>query len=120
MQTKHVVRVHITFHMFQEGEAGTEVPDTTTDSGVSSLPISDSSNEESQGPNEKAPVRFGWVTGVMVSNILNLQTAKHLCHKYNEDTELLFCIVVDSLYAEYLGSHIVPPPVVDHFPGRHL
>lgn len=44
------------------------MPNTTTDSGVSSLPTTDSGNEESQSPKEKAPVRFGWVTGVMVSS----------------------------------------------------
>lgn len=49
-------------------EAGTDVTTTTTDSGVSSLTVTDNGNEESQAPpNEKAPVRFGWVTGVMVS-----------------------------------------------------
>lgn len=39
----------------QEVEVGMEV--TTTHTG----------NEETQTPEEKAPVRFGWVTGVMVS-----------------------------------------------------
>lgn len=43
-----------------------EGSNTTVDS-VGSLPVTDSGNEESQGPEEKAPVRFGWVTGVMVS-----------------------------------------------------
>ena len=43
-----------------------EVANTTTDS-VSSLLGDDGGNEESQGPQEKAPARFGWVTGVMVS-----------------------------------------------------
>lgn len=46
----------------QDVESDLEV---NTDSGVSSLP--DSGNEESQADQEKAPVRFGWVTGVMVS-----------------------------------------------------
>ncbi|XP_029310758.1 solute carrier family 12 member 3-like isoform X2 [Cottoperca gobio] len=49
-------------------EAGTEV--TTSDSGINSLP--DSGNEESQAPQEKSPVRFGWVTGVMVRCMLNI------------------------------------------------
>ncbi|XP_070785891.1 solute carrier family 12 member 10, tandem duplicate 1 [Enoplosus armatus] len=49
-----------------------EVANTTTDSGVSSLPVTDSGNEESQAPQEKAPVRFGWVTGVMVRCMLNI------------------------------------------------
>ena len=52
----------------QEVEAGMEVENTTTDSDVSGLPVTDSVSEESQAaPNKKAPVRFGWVTGVMVS-----------------------------------------------------
>lgn len=50
----------------QEVEVGMEAANTTTDSGVSSLPATDNENEESQGQKEKAPVRFGWVTGVMV------------------------------------------------------
>lgn len=52
-------------HFNQEAEAGIEVPNTTSDLGVSSLPT-DSGKEEPQSPKEKAPVRFGWVTGVMV------------------------------------------------------
>uniref|UniRef100_A0A7N6B544 Solute carrier family 12 member 10, tandem duplicate 1 n=1 Tax=Anabas testudineus TaxID=64144 RepID=A0A7N6B544_ANATE len=55
-----------------EVKAGIEVPNTTTDSGVSSLPTTDSGNEESQSPKEKAPVRFGWVTGVMIRCMLNI------------------------------------------------
>ncbi|KAM7366435.1 hypothetical protein PAMP_015873 [Pampus punctatissimus] len=56
-----------------EVEAGMEVANTTTDSGVSDLPVTDSENDESQAaPNEKAPVRFGWVTGVMVRCMLNI------------------------------------------------
>ena len=46
----------------QEVQAGVEA--TTTDSGVGSLP--GNGNEESQTPQEKAPVRFGWMLGVMV------------------------------------------------------
>ncbi len=42
-----------------------EVADSTTDSGVS-IPATDGGNEESQAPQQKAPVRFGWLTGVMV------------------------------------------------------
>ncbi|XP_071315881.1 solute carrier family 12 member 3-like [Trachinotus anak] len=55
---------------FDEAEAGMEVTKTTTDS-VSSL-VTDSGHEESQGPQEKAPVRFGWVTGVMMRCMLNI------------------------------------------------
>lgn len=40
---------------------------TTTDSGDCSLPVTDTVNEEPQAKDDKAPVRFGWVTGVMVS-----------------------------------------------------
>ncbi|KAM9335538.1 solute carrier family 12 member 3-like [Symphorus nematophorus] len=43
---------------------------TTTDSGV--LPVTDSGNEESQAPQKKEPVRFGWFTGVMVRCMLNI------------------------------------------------
>uniref|UniRef100_A0A7N9AQU7 Solute carrier family 12 member 3 n=1 Tax=Mastacembelus armatus TaxID=205130 RepID=A0A7N9AQU7_9TELE len=49
-----------------------EVPHTTTDSEVSSLPVIDSGNEESKSLQEKAPVRFGWVTGVMIRCMLNI------------------------------------------------
>uniref|UniRef100_A0A3B5BID7 Solute carrier family 12 member 3-like n=1 Tax=Stegastes partitus TaxID=144197 RepID=A0A3B5BID7_9TELE len=49
------------------------LPNPTSDSGVSSLPATDSENEESQDPvRGKAPVRFGWVTGVMVRCMLNI------------------------------------------------
>uniref|UniRef100_A0A3Q3KKP3 Uncharacterized protein n=1 Tax=Monopterus albus TaxID=43700 RepID=A0A3Q3KKP3_MONAL len=41
-------------------------------SSVSSLPVTDSGNGESKGPQEKAPVRFGWVTGVMIRCMLNI------------------------------------------------
>ncbi|XP_040886891.1 solute carrier family 12 member 3-like isoform X3 [Toxotes jaculatrix] len=46
----------------------------TTDSGVSSQPATDGGNEESesQGPEEKVPVRFGWVIGVMMRCMLNI------------------------------------------------
>eukprot|EP00064_Thunnus_orientalis_P016504 superscaffoldBa00003288_g16570 len=58
---------------FEEVEAGMEVTNSTTDSGVSTLPVTDSGDEESQAPpNEKGPVRFGWVTGVMVRCMLNI------------------------------------------------
>ncbi|XP_040886888.1 solute carrier family 12 member 3-like isoform X2 [Toxotes jaculatrix] len=58
----------------QEVEAGKEVENTTTDSGVSSQPAADGENEESktQGPEEKPPVRFGWVIGVMMRCMLNI------------------------------------------------
>ncbi|XP_070710370.1 solute carrier family 12 member 3-like [Pempheris klunzingeri] len=36
------------------------------------LPVTDGGNEESQARKEKAPVRFGWVTGVMVRCMLNI------------------------------------------------
>uniref|UniRef100_A0A3B4X081 Solute carrier family 12 member 10, tandem duplicate 1 n=1 Tax=Seriola lalandi dorsalis TaxID=1841481 RepID=A0A3B4X081_SERLL len=51
-------------------EALRKVTKTTTDS-VSSL-VTNSGHEESQGPQEKAPVRFGWVTGVMMRCMLNI------------------------------------------------
>ncbi|XP_028261586.1 solute carrier family 12 member 10, tandem duplicate 1 isoform X2 [Parambassis ranga] len=57
---------------FEEVEVGMEAANTTTDSGVSSLPATDNENEEPQGSKEKAPVRFGWVTGVMVRCMLNI------------------------------------------------
>ncbi|KAG7221458.1 hypothetical protein INR49_017227 [Caranx melampygus] len=50
-----------------EVELGTR---TITDS-VCSL-VTDSGQEESQGPQEKAPVRFGWVKGVMMRCMLNI------------------------------------------------
>uniref|UniRef100_A0A3Q3LZH2 Solute carrier family 12 member 3 n=1 Tax=Mastacembelus armatus TaxID=205130 RepID=A0A3Q3LZH2_9TELE len=53
-------------------EALRKVPHTTTDSEVSSLPVIDSGNEESKSLQEKAPVRFGWVTGVMIRCMLNI------------------------------------------------
>uniref|UniRef100_A0A671UHN1 Solute carrier family 12 member 10, tandem duplicate 1 n=1 Tax=Sparus aurata TaxID=8175 RepID=A0A671UHN1_SPAAU len=37
-----------------------------------SLPVTDSVNEEPQAKEEKAPVRFGWVIGVMVRCMLNI------------------------------------------------
>lgn len=52
--------------IFQECQE-VEGPNTSTDSGVSTLPVTDGGTEESQPPQEGAPVRFGWVTGVMVS-----------------------------------------------------
>lgn len=64
-------------HFYQEAEAGIEVPNTTTESGVSSLPTTDSGTEEPQGPKEKAPVRFGWVTGVMVSEVCVFEPTEH-------------------------------------------
>ncbi|XP_034005971.1 solute carrier family 12 member 10, tandem duplicate 1 [Trematomus bernacchii] len=53
---------------FEEVQAGVEA--TTTDSGVGSLP--GNGNEESQTPQEKAPVRFGWMLGVMIRCMLNI------------------------------------------------
>ncbi|KAK5600793.1 hypothetical protein CRENBAI_009955 [Crenichthys baileyi] len=43
---------------------------STSDSG--SLPAPDMGNEESQGPQGKPPVRFGWIIGVMVRCMLNI------------------------------------------------
>uniref|UniRef100_A0A7N8YBA1 Solute carrier family 12 member 10, tandem duplicate 1 n=1 Tax=Mastacembelus armatus TaxID=205130 RepID=A0A7N8YBA1_9TELE len=57
---------------FQEAEAGMEVPDTTTDSGDSTVPITDSGNEDSKSPKKKAPVRLGWVVGVKIRCMLNI------------------------------------------------
>uniref|UniRef100_A0A4W6EH58 Solute carrier family 12 member 10, tandem duplicate 1 n=1 Tax=Lates calcarifer TaxID=8187 RepID=A0A4W6EH58_LATCA len=53
------------------GGAGMDVASTMTDS-VNSLPVIDIGNEESQGSQGKAPVRFGWVTGVMMRCMLNI------------------------------------------------
>lgn len=58
-----------------------EVGNTTADSGVSSLPVTDSGSEESQAPQEKAPVRFGWVTGVMVSKACVYLSVNTVCKK---------------------------------------
>ncbi|XP_017296330.1 solute carrier family 12 member 3-like isoform X2 [Kryptolebias marmoratus] len=53
-----------------------EVVDIGMDGGamsdLSSLPTPDLGNEESQDPPEKAPVRFGWIVGVMVRCMLNI------------------------------------------------
>ncbi|XP_062300545.1 solute carrier family 12 member 3-like [Scomber scombrus] len=50
-----------------------DVVNTTTDSEVNGLPVTDTGNEESQtAPNKKDPVRFGWVIGVMVRCMLNI------------------------------------------------
>ncbi|XP_026150939.1 solute carrier family 12 member 3-like isoform X2 [Mastacembelus armatus] len=57
---------------FKEAEAGMEVPDTTTDSGDSTVPITDSGNEDSKSPKKKAPVRLGWVVGVKIRCMLNI------------------------------------------------
>ncbi|XP_043952797.1 solute carrier family 12 member 3-like isoform X2 [Gambusia affinis] len=43
---------------------------SASDSG--SLPAPDMENEESEGPKGKAPVRFGWIIGVMVRCMLNI------------------------------------------------
>ncbi|XP_033961977.1 solute carrier family 12 member 3-like [Pseudochaenichthys georgianus] len=51
-----------------EVQAGVEA--TTTDSEVGSLP--GNGNEESQTPQENAPVRFGWMLGVMIRCMLNI------------------------------------------------
>ncbi|XP_040886890.1 solute carrier family 12 member 3-like isoform X2 [Toxotes jaculatrix] len=58
---------------FDQMEVGMEEANTT-DSGVSSQPATDGGNEESesQGPEEKVPVRFGWVIGVMMRCMLNI------------------------------------------------
>uniref|UniRef100_UPI003AAD9EF8 solute carrier family 12 member 3-like n=1 Tax=Centroberyx gerrardi TaxID=166262 RepID=UPI003AAD9EF8 len=54
---------------FDDAESGNH----TDESGVSSLAVIDGGNEESPGPQvEKAPVRFGWVTGVMMRCMLNI------------------------------------------------
>ncbi|XP_045919774.1 solute carrier family 12 member 3-like [Micropterus dolomieu] len=49
-----------------------DVAHTTTVAGVTTLSVTDSDKEESQTPQEKAPVRFGWVTGVMIRCMLNI------------------------------------------------
>ncbi|XP_037537876.1 solute carrier family 12 member 3-like [Nematolebias whitei] len=45
---------------------------TATSSDSSSQPAPDLRNEGSQDPPEKAPVRFGWIIGVMVRCMLNI------------------------------------------------
>ncbi|XP_014834446.1 PREDICTED: solute carrier family 12 member 3-like [Poecilia mexicana] len=55
-----------TFEVVEIGMDGT----STSDSG--SLPAPDMGNEESEDPQEKAPVRFGWIVGVMVRCMLNI------------------------------------------------
>nr|XP_046237206.1 solute carrier family 12 member 3-like [Scatophagus argus] len=49
-----------------------EVTSAATDSGGIILPASDSGNEQSEAETEKAPVRFGWIIGVMVRCMLNI------------------------------------------------
>ncbi|KAM4714893.1 solute carrier family 12 member 3-like [Anableps anableps] len=55
-----------TFEVVEIGMDGA----STSDSG--SLPAPDMGNEESEDPQEKAPVRFGWIIGVMVRCMLNI------------------------------------------------
>ncbi|XP_015256756.1 PREDICTED: solute carrier family 12 member 3-like [Cyprinodon variegatus] len=55
-----------TFEVVEIGMDGA----STSDSG--SLPGPDMGNEDSQDPNIKAPVRFGWIVGVMVRCMLNI------------------------------------------------
>uniref|UniRef100_A0A673CJT9 Solute carrier family 12 member 3-like n=1 Tax=Sphaeramia orbicularis TaxID=375764 RepID=A0A673CJT9_9TELE len=51
---------------------GMEETNATSESGANSPPVTDG-NQESQGPvTQKAPVRFGWVVGVMVRCMLNI------------------------------------------------
>ncbi|XP_030609324.1 solute carrier family 12 member 3-like [Archocentrus centrarchus] len=53
---------------FDEVEAG----NTNTDPGTSNIPATDGGSEESQGPQEQTPTRFGWFVGVMVRCMLNI------------------------------------------------
>lgn len=63
-----IVSLCLKCFILQDSESDLEVVNTTADSGVSDLPVVDSTTEEPQAkPNTKGPVRFGWVTGVMVS-----------------------------------------------------
>uniref|UniRef100_A0A3Q1BSS2 Solute carrier family 12 member 10, tandem duplicate 1 n=1 Tax=Amphiprion ocellaris TaxID=80972 RepID=A0A3Q1BSS2_AMPOC len=55
------------YFLEKEVEAGVDSTNPTSDSGVSN-----SENEESPDPPGKGPVRFGWVTGVMVRCMLNI------------------------------------------------
>lgn len=52
-----------TMYYFQEVEGG----NTNTDPGACEISATDAGSEEAQGSEEKAPARFGWVVGVMVS-----------------------------------------------------
>nr|XP_020443852.1 solute carrier family 12 member 3-like [Monopterus albus] len=56
----------------KEVEAGMEMANVASDSGVSSLPVTDSGSEESKGPKEKAPVKLGWVIGPAFHCMLNI------------------------------------------------
>ncbi|CAN9509739.1 unnamed protein product [Ophioblennius macclurei] len=51
----------------EEVEVGADALQT-----VDSLSVADGLTEESPSPQEKAPVRFGWVTGVMIRCMLNI------------------------------------------------
>ncbi|XP_029944241.1 solute carrier family 12 member 3-like [Salarias fasciatus] len=51
----------------EEVEVGTDAANN-----VDGLSVADGATEESPGPREKAPVRFGWVTGVMIRCMLNI------------------------------------------------
>ncbi|XP_030018778.1 solute carrier family 12 member 10, tandem duplicate 1 isoform X2 [Sphaeramia orbicularis] len=56
----------------EDAEMGMEETNATSESGANSPPVTDG-NQESQGPvTQKAPVRFGWVVGVMVRCMLNI------------------------------------------------
>uniref|UniRef100_A0A3B5LGG7 Solute carrier family 12 member 10, tandem duplicate 1 n=1 Tax=Xiphophorus couchianus TaxID=32473 RepID=A0A3B5LGG7_9TELE len=46
--------------------------DGASGSNSGSLPGPDMENEESEGPKSKAPVRFGWIIGVMMRCMLNI------------------------------------------------
>ncbi|XP_047437088.1 solute carrier family 12 member 10, tandem duplicate 1 [Mugil cephalus] len=71
-QTKSRPSLEVLRRAFDEVEVGMEAANSTTDSGVSSLPVTDSGNEDPQDPTAKAPVRFGWIIGVMVRCMLNI------------------------------------------------
>uniref|UniRef100_A0A669CX58 Solute carrier family 12 member 10, tandem duplicate 1 n=1 Tax=Oreochromis niloticus TaxID=8128 RepID=A0A669CX58_ORENI len=47
-----------------------EVRNMTSDERISNMP--DGENEESQGPSEESPVRFGWIYGVKIPCMMNI------------------------------------------------
>lgn len=99
----------------------------TSDERISNMP--DGENEESQGPSEESPVRFGWIYGVKVNkdsvhlhlqqgnwekNAPNIGKFQHFL-----EASHLFLSITDSLYDEYLGSHPLSPTDMDHLSGRN-
>lgn len=88
---------------------------------VSALQESGNESEENGQEGKTAqPVRFGWVTGVMVRNreTYTCMRAKGHTRTFIYSLHTGFCLS-DSLHVEYLGSHSVPAIVLDHIPSRN-